>query len=197
MRPTVEQYAAQERVLAPRGPIWRAEPGSKLAQFLEGLAVLFRQVHARALDLLEEVDPRSTFELLTDWERVAGIPGPCLVLGETIQQRRAALVQRLTATGGASRAYFIGLAAALGYGAVTITEFNPFRVGDRVGSSVTGDTAQFVWQVNSPDAVAITSFAAGRSVAGEPLRAWGNDQLECVFNELKPAHTTVLFAYGS
>jgi uncharacterized protein YmfQ (DUF2313 family) len=39
-------------------------------------------------------------------------------------------------------------------------------------------------------------FRAGLSAAGERLRTWGNDTLECKLNQLKPAHTIALFAYG-
>ena len=60
---------------------------------------------------------------------------------------------------------------------------------------MTNDGWQFVWQVNAPEA-SIVEFDAGRSSAGEPLRSWGNELLECVINRLKPAHTYVLFAYG-
>lgn len=197
MPATLEEYVEALRQLLPPGSIWRTETGTRLRQVIEALTGRLVSAHTRALGLLDEADPRTTTELIADWERVAGIPGPCSELGETLQQRRAALVQAITATGGASAAYFIALAASLGYAGVTITEFDPFRAGDPVGGAVTGDTVAFVWQVNVPVEVAITSFRVGQSVAGEPLRAWGNDQIECVFEHLKPAHTTILFAYGS
>lgn len=196
MLATLAEYVESLRQLLPSGSVWRTEPGTRLRQLLEALAGRLVAFHARAVGLLDEADPRTTTELIADWERVAGLPGPCGDLGETLQQRRAALVQALTATGGASAAYFEALAVSLGYPGVTITEFDPFRAGDPVGGAVTGDTVAFVWQVNVPVSVAISSFRVGQSVAGEPLRAWGNEQIECVFNHLKPAHTTILFAYG-
>ena len=33
------------------------------------------------------------------------------------------------------------------------------------------------------------------SVAGEPLRSWGNNLLECTMERIKPAHTVLIFAY--
>ncbi|MOA66858.1 hypothetical protein D3C78_1937710 [compost metagenome] len=36
----------------------------------------------------------------------------------------------------------------------------------------------------------------GISTTGEPLRAWGNDTLECKIEQLKPAHTRVIYGYG-
>jgi uncharacterized protein YmfQ (DUF2313 family) len=196
VQPTLEEYAESLRQLLPQGSIWRTELGTRLRQLLDALAGRLLAAHARAVGLLDEADPRTTTELIMDWERVAGLPGPCGELGETLQQRRAALVQALTATGGASAAYFIALAESLGYPGVTITGFDPFRAGDPVGGAVTGDAIAFVWQVNVPIEVAISSFRVGQSVAGEPLRAWGNEQLECAFEHRKPAHTQILFAYG-
>lgn len=196
MRSRLDAYRRQLVALLPPGSLWQVPEGSRLRHLVEALAVGFAAVHDRALTLLDEADPRTTVDLLPDWERVVGLPGPCDDLGETLQQRRAAVVQKLTATGGATKAYFIELAAQLGY-EITITEFNPFRAGEsRAGDAVAGDSVQFAWQVNALVDVEITSFRAGQSAVGEPLRSWGNAQLECVFELLKPAHTTVIFAFA-
>jgi hypothetical protein len=34
------------------------------------------------------------------------------------------------------------------------------------------------------------------SAVGEALRTWGNDLLECKMNQIKPAHTILIFGYG-
>ena len=183
--------------LLPRGSAWIDEAGTRLRELLRAMAELLVSLHLRALVLLEELDPRTTHEMLTDWERALGLPGDCAPLGETLQQRRVAVLDILTATGGANAAYFIALAESLGHSGVTISEFNPFRIGDRIGDSLSGDSAQFAWQVNIPQAETITDFRVGLSAVGEPLRAWGNERFECAFLERKPAHTKIVFAYGS
>ena len=95
----------------------------------------------------------------------------------------------------AGKKYFEAVAAELGY-QVTITEFFPFRAGaSKAGDPAAGDAWAFAWQVNAPETT-IWEFKAGHSTAGEPLRTWGNEKLECVIERLKPAHTEVLFAYG-
>jgi len=149
----------------------------------------------RAADLLRELDPRTTVELLTDWETALGLPDACVPAGQTIQQRRSAVVAKYTSLGGQSRQFYIDLAAALGY-TITITEFRPFRAGISVaGDPLTNGDWIFAWQVNAPETT-IFEFRAGQSTAGEPLRNWGNDELECAISAVKPAHTEVLFAYG-
>ena len=194
---TAADYLAQLQALLPQGFAWPRQADAALTKLLLAWADELARVDGRAADLVEEADPRTTAELLADWERVAGLPDPCVAalgVSQTAAQRRAALVAKLTTIGGQSAAYYIALAASLGY-TITVTEFSPFQAGSDAGDALTNDGWRFVWQVNAPEA-SIVEFSAGRSSAGEPLRAWGNELLECVINRLKPANTYVLFAYG-
>lgn len=197
MAHTVEQYAELLKNLLPPGQAFPREPGTNMEQVLLGLAAELARVERRGDELAVDVNPALTVELLSDWERAAGLPDKCAgVLEDTIQGRRQALLAKLTSVGGQSRAYFIALAASLGY-QISITEFRPFRAGrSRSGDALTNGPWRFVWQVEAP-ATTIINFRAGQSAAGERLRSWGNDRLECKFNQLKPAHTLVRFAYGS
>jgi uncharacterized protein YmfQ (DUF2313 family) len=160
------------------------------------MSIELARVDGRGEALPGEANPADTNELLVDWERVAGLPDKCAgVLEETLQGRRNALLTKLSSTGGQSAAYFIELAASLGY-TVTIEQFRPFRVGmSRAGDSLTNGAWVFTWLIRAPE-VTVTSFRVGRSAVGERLRTWGNDTLECKINQLKPAHTIALFAYG-
>lgn len=40
------------------------------------------------------------------------------------------------------------------------------------------------------------SSRVGKSAVGEPLRSWGNSEMQCRLGELAPAHTVLQFAYG-
>lgn len=194
--PTAADYLEQLKALLPPGQAFPREAGTTLHDLLDGMSIELARVDARGNALPLEANPSSTVELLTDWERVAGLPDKCSgTLEETIQGRKQALLAKLTSTGGQSIAYFTELAAALGY-EVTIEEFRPFRAGlSRAGDALTNGAWMFTWRVRAA-ATAIISFRAGMSVAGERLRTWGNDTLECKINQLKPAHTVALFAYG-
>lgn len=146
-----------------------------------------------AMGLLLEADSRQAVLMLPDWERVAGLPDSCLAgAAQSTAERRAALVARLTTLGGQSPAYFIALAASLGY-AVTITEFRPFTVSSAVSMPINSEQWRFVWQVNST-LNTVRRFAVTGTV-NDPLASWGNAMLECAISRLKPAHTQVLFAY--
>lgn len=188
-------YLQQLQALLPPGPAWPRDDDATLTRLLHGLASELARVDGRAWQLVEEADPRSTAELFLDWERVAGLPDVCAEAfgGEqTLAQRRTALIARLVTVGGQSPAYFIGLAAALGY-AITITEFRQHTVNDDVNYPLFGVAWVFAWQVNAA-LNTVTELTVDMTV-NDPLATWGNALLECVINRLKPAHTLALFSY--
>lgn len=188
------RYRRMLQKLQARGLAWPRLAGTVLGRLLEALGAELWRVEQRALELLAEADPRTTVEMLADWERAAGLPDECTGPLESASERRAALVARLGSIGGQSRAFFIALAADLGF-EVTITEFDAFHAGSPVGQPLYGEDWEFAWQVNAPE-VSVRDFLAGAGVAGDPLRDWGNDLLECSFERAKPAHTIVIFAYS-
>ncbi len=188
-------YLQQLQALLPPGAAWSRERDATLTALLDALAQELAHVDVEAESLVDEADPRTTAQLLTDWERVAGLPDVCVTATQTTAERRDALVQKIANLGGQSRQFFIDLAARLGY-TITITEFHPFQVGESaVGDALNGDPWIFAWQVNAP-AGQIREFKVGESAVGDPLRSWGDELLECVIERLKPAHTHVIFAYA-
>lgn len=192
---TETDYLRQLQALLPPGPAWPKDDDATLTRLLGALAAELARVDGRAQQLVEEADPRTVAELFADWERVAGLPDACAQAfggDQTMAQRRAALVGRLTTLGGQSPAYFIGLAATLGY-AITITEFRAHCVNDDVECPLYDTAWNFAWQVNA--ALNTVTAITVDSTVEDPLAAWGNALLECVIKRLKPAQTTVLFSY--
>jgi uncharacterized protein YmfQ (DUF2313 family) len=57
-----------------------------------------------------------------------------------------------------------------------------------------GTDWNFAWQVNS--ALNTVIELTVEDTVDDPLATFGNDQLECVLEEIKPAHTTIIFAYA-
>ena len=188
-------YQQQLRALLPLGPAWPSEEGSPIGQLFEGISQELARVDARSLQLIEELDWRTTNELFADWERVAALPDACVIAfaGEQTQsQRRAALLGRFAGLGGQSRAYFTQLAADLGY-TITITEFRAHTVDDDVDAPINGEAWNFAWQINSSGS-AVIELTVDDTV-DDPFAAWGNALLECVLKRFAPAHTIVLFSY--
>lgn len=191
---SADRYREQLQALLPQGAAWTREPDANLTALLDAWAQELARLDQRCDDVIEEADPRTTSELLADWERVAGLPDPCLGASPTLGQRRATLVQRLIALGGATPADFIAVAAAIGV-AITITEFRPFDVNGDVNSPIQGPDWGYAWRVNAP----LTGGVGNLDVTGSVADALGwfdaNGQLECVIRALKPSHTIVFFSY--
>lgn len=188
-------YLAQLQALLPLGPAWPKEDTAPLTRLLNGLAQELARVDGRARQLVEEADPRTVAELFADWERVAGLPDACVQAfagDQTVAQRRSALVGRLATLGGQSAAYYVGLAASLGY-AITITEFTEHAVTDDVEHPLYSQAWNFAWQVNA--ALNTVNDLTVEGVVEDPIAAWGNSLLECVIKRLAPAQSTVLFSY--
>lgn len=185
------------QALLPRGPAWPREPEAVQTRFWTAIAQRLALLHQRARDLLErESDPAQTTEMLADWERAFGLPDACTPANPDTNARRAALLARITAQGGQSRAYFIAVAAALGY-AIEIEEFRPFRVDETgIESPLYDQDWIFTWAVHVSATTPVSEFQIEFSTIEDPLRSWGTEPvLECMLNRLKPARTNLLFIY--
>lgn len=214
----IQDYRGQLEQLLPPGILWRVKTTSTLRSLLEAVATEFARVDQRSADLILESDPRQTVELLEDWEKFLNLPAPCGALENSRALRRFAVVARLTKQGGQSAAFFVELAAALGFTitAANIEEHKTFRAGPQTCPATTGGANDcgskagdklaasplgtvtgsylWAWTVHAPEHTG-QFFLAGEGAAGEALVVTGNELLECTFGESKPAHTVVLFAY--
>lgn len=118
----------------------------------------------------------------------ASVPVP-----QSLPERRAALLAKIRLLGGQSAAFFVALAAALGY-AITITECHPQTSEDDSEYEARDDQYRFIWIVNA-------ALYALRELCSEDdsetaTAVWGNALLETFITRYKPAHTIVLFAYS-
>lgn len=147
----------------------------------------------RVEDLLKEIFVDQSYELIADWERVCGLTPNA---DDTMQIRRERIINKIRERGGLSRAYFIDIISAFGY-IITIEEYMPFMAGcGRAGDAVYTQKVIYVWRVKAPSQT-LYYFRAGQSAAGERLLWWPNIQnLEDIMNELKPAHTYIVFNYS-
>ncbi|CAJ0996789.1 hypothetical protein SODG_002555 [Sodalis praecaptivus] len=66
----------------------------------------------------------------------------------------------------------------------------------RTGERIWVPEIIWLWIVNIDDAqVPVYRFRAGSSVPGEALLTFGQNIIEGLFHDLKPAHTQVVFNY--
>ena len=148
MAAIASDYRRGLQQLLPPGPALPREDGAWLTRLLDTFAQELARIDARALRLIEELDPRTALELLPDWERICGLPDACSgTIAVTVPERRAAILAKLTSRGGQSIAYLTTLAAALGY-SVAISEFRPLRAGFHSGDRCGGNAVAFAFRVD-------------------------------------------------
>lgn len=185
-------YLQSLQSLLPPGDVWPRDPGAVLTAVLDVVAGELARVDLRGDALSAEADPRRTAELLAEWELDAGLPDPCIEAAQGLELRQERLVSKLTSGGGASRAYFMGLASGLGY-AITIHEYRPFTCESLCDAPLDPDPWRHCWRVDTAsDGLRVMTCRSG---CNEPLRSWGRELLECVLTQAAPAQTKVLFGY--
>ncbi|UHG95291.1 YmfQ family protein [Pseudomonas sp. 7-41] len=191
------QYQTQLRTLLPAGPAWDPELVPELEKILLGVSQELARIDVRAFDLINEMDPLGVNELVPEWERVMGLPDPCMGDSPAFEDRRLAVRQRLVAVGGQSRAYFIDIAIRQGYPSAGITERRAPRFGrSRFGAAHFGTwAAQFMWTLNSGPRRRL-GRRFGASFWGERFGANPSGALECVIRRSSPGHTLEFIDYG-
>lgn len=131
--------------LLPRGAAWNRE-GVVLQKLIAAQATELSRVDRRAQKLLREFDPAKTFELLTDWEEMLGLPD--CAQPETLEARRAAILTKLLAQTGhdQSLTWWTALVATLGYSLLWIeTGQNALTCIDDVNDVLSDEEWESVW----------------------------------------------------
>lgn len=192
---TIEQYRSLILNLLPRGLAWARERGFNMRDMIDAIAEEFYRIDLRADQALLEGDPRTTTEMLEEWEAMVGIPDECAPPALTLERRRADVIARLTMRGSLNKQFYIDFAAYLGY-TITIDEYRQFQVGfSSAGDPLTNGDWVYAFLVHAP-VETIKYFSTGISQVGDPLANWGNAFLECSIHKRKPAHTLDLYTYG-
>ncbi len=226
VRRLASDYAAAWAALLPQGAAWPREPQTVLQTVILGLCGIWGaaapgspgaagvNVDGRAADLLEtETDPRTTVELLPDWEKAFGLPDLCLAEPLTIGDRQKALTARVAMLGGQSREWFQNYALSIGY-TIEVIEHSPYMAGISQAGDTTnwnnegspwyrwecgGPMMRFYWTI-APLDIRLTWFRVGggggqAGVDPSLLIAMASD-LECAIQRYHPGHTQINFSYG-
>jgi len=191
-----DAYLAQLQALLPTGPAWTREPDSVLTRLLLAEAAEFARIDERIDQFADETDPRTAYELLADWERVLGLPDPCTAAATTIAARQAACWRKLAYQAGQTPAFYIALAASIGF-EIEIHEFDP-DVDDWDGSLtglIGGGRYRYVWRVHVLNAGSLDYFRAGDPVGMRLVEGDVGIDVECILQSARPAHTYIVFSY--
>lgn len=132
--PTADDVLPQLLQLTPRGAAWGMdEAGSghgaeaTMLEVWRAVAGHAAQNYAIDFELATQCFPSAVTYSLEDWEAEYGLPDTCASGQAGVAQRITALRARFGAIGGQSPAYFVCLAASLGY-EITIEEPGQFLI---------------------------------------------------------------------
>lgn len=181
---TATDYRDQLLNLFPRGRAWARDITSTLAMLCHAIGDEFARLDQRAEDLLEEYDPRTTTELIGEWESALGQPDGCSnTANPTITERRAAVVGRYLGVGGHNIPFLISVALKMGFVITIIDKITPHHYQIKIPGT----------EINRLS----VGEGSGHQVGG-PLVIHGDEQaLECVFMRLNQAHAVATFTYGA
>jgi len=181
--------------LLPPGKAWTRDQDSWAFKFAAAMGVEPSRIDGRVKDMLREIDPRYSTELLSDFEREYGLPDECSVIGNSPEQRRQDLIARITAYGGQSFAYFTEVMANAGT-PITISMKSPFRVGSRIQQRLRGPGYRYIWFVDVP-AGTLVYAVAGEAVTDDPIVQIVDDSnVICFLEKNKPAHTYIHYTFS-
>lgn len=194
---SVDDYDKALDRLLPRGPIWQRTPGSVLDSILHAIAQELARVDAQADRVLEEADPRTSFDLLQQWFTDWGIPSACLaaLADPTLEEKRRELITKITSSRSLTAQFFRDVAETLGYEADIVT-YSAFTVRDTADKSLFGTE----WNTAYAMGIAVKSSSSQQLfnttwTVDQPLAVWGDRLFECLMRELVPAHVTAIFEY--
>lgn len=173
---TGETYSRLLRNLLPPGKAWLAasNPDTNIGKLIMAFGEELSRVEVSQSDLMREgfADQSTAAFLLTDWEKMIGLPDECTpVLAETELERQQLVRTRLTSRGGQSEQYFIALIESLGCTAEIPPGLKPFTCESPCDSPLIPLREVFVWRV----------ILDGDCDA---------DLVECLLEAFAPAHTS-------
>ncbi|EFQ5592976.1 DUF2313 domain-containing protein, partial [Salmonella enterica] len=161
-----DEYTQLLYHLLPEGPAWDGEN-----PLIEGLAPSLNRVHQRADELMAEIDPARTTELIDRYEHLYGLPDSCAPEGvQTLQQRQQRLDAKANVAGGINERFYREQLDALGYTAATIEQFQNL---DSTPDPEWGKFWSYYWRVNIP-ADANISWQTCTSTCDSAIRTWGD-----------------------
>ncbi len=197
MAMTENDYRHQVDALLPRGPLWKPKKGGVVDAVLYALSREAARIDARACAVIEESDPRTSYEELERWFADYGIPSECLaaIADPSLEQMRQELLAKITSNLGLTKAFFESLAGTLGVKAEVET-YHAYTVNDDMDYLLYSDewTSAMTLNIVVHGGTTIEEFDVTWDV-DQPLARWGNSLLECIVRALAPAHVYVIFSY--
>jgi uncharacterized protein YmfQ (DUF2313 family) len=167
---------------------------SNIRKVLVGLACEWLRARDKINEIYDEYDVNNTTQFIEEWERVVGIPDDCIGNNGSLEDRRKNILLKLAGVNATTAKQFENLAALLGFTVVVETG---------VETSTFPMTLPFILldEAEAPFVIIVT-LDASLEPSGLPLTLpfilseQAPEILQCFFEKLKPANTTVIFRYS-
>jgi uncharacterized protein YmfQ (DUF2313 family) len=166
----------------PQGFALDLDEGGLFRRLFEGLAIELARFDALCDDLLDELDPSTTVQFISDVERMLALPRACQTPPTILEQRRAVVLAVLTRNRNLAPNTLIEIAALYGF-TITIAEH----------AAPDAASTWFQYDVTTSAAIEIVPFTSGGSVANDPLGAITQLDLDCILTEIEPAWAEHIF----
>ena len=167
-------YTTLLQQLLPPGRAWPRDPDAELTKLVDALAQELERVDARAVDLLDEADPRTAAEMLPEWEVALGLPDPTSPWPDADQNR--AVHGRYAWRAGQDADYYRGLAASAGYASVEFSRYSTMKCTDPCTKALYDWHWLSAWltttEIGSNPALLEWAFRSNRQLHAEPLFAY-------------------------
>ena len=199
-----DAYRDQLHALLPAGRAWPEEADTTLDALVRAIAAEIAEVDLHDANLLEEIRPNTTFDLLPEWERVAGLPDVCSVLGATVAVRRASLLEKLVTKPTLHSSEFERIGRTYGVD-IVVEDLDQTRAEalatellmDGITLDVSGGKWRFVWWITIPTSADVVRLTTLSDVT-TPFRSVGrNTEMECRLENAAPAHTRLEIGYNA
>lgn len=181
--PNLSESARQLAEHLPQGRAWgnKHNPDANLHKLIRSMAASFNRVQQQIEKLSRELNLELTDDLLPEWETSVGLPDDCQGLGQTLQERRDAVISRLRRLPIVTKADFEVLGEELSGEQTVVTP------GVEVDSPI-DEHSRFKLYVSFP--AQQLGFTYDFPVLFGGFRP---DIVKCVFEKIVPANVVVIF----
>lgn len=189
-----QEYARRLGQHLPPGRFYRFTFGSDAGLLLVALGRELARVRESGEAAFDALHPgRASGSALDAWEKALGLPECSGASADTARRQQAAWAKLRARAGGQSPGYFLELIADRFDLEADVVEFELADCNGDCNQTVYGAAWANTWALVLP---MTDLYVAGcNDDCNDPLREWGRDELECLIDALKPAHTRVLYWY--
>ena len=190
-----DAYREQIHALLPAGRAWPEEADTTLDALVRAMAAQVAEVDRSAANLLTEILPNTTFNLLPEWERVLGLPDDCSDLGSDVTTRRASVLALLVTQPTFHPDDYAEIAERYGV-TITVDDLNQTRAEAVPGLDTGNGRWRFVWFIDIPASADNRTWRVTSRVNERLTTFSRNTELECRLRKAAPAHTQLQIGYS-